>query len=295
MTPDPKVSVVIPTYNRAALLPRAVNSVLAQTFTDFELIILDDASPDRTPQVAAAFSDHRVRHVRHDRNRGLAGARNTGVAQSRGRYVAFLDDDDEFLPQKLERQVRALDDAPPQVGMAYVQAEYVGPDGQVERTLRHTAEGDLFNQVLALDLGFSLGSTAMFRANIFPEIGGFDETLAQGEDLDFTCVLARRYRIACVPRVLTRLHIGHPRMSSPTRRTLLDRRDHLLHHQSKFRAELAVRRRTRAAIHRRLAAAEMRVGQRRRALRAIAAAMWTDPATAWYAARWLLRPPRRRT
>ena len=290
MTHDPKVSVVIPTYNRADLLPRAVNSVLAQTFTDFELIIVDDASPDRTPQVAAAFNDPRVRHVRHPRGKGPAGARNTGIAQSRGRYVAFLDDDDEFLPQKLERQVRALDAAPPQVGMAYVQAEYVGPDGEVQRTLRHTEEGDLFDELLALRLFFGIGSTAMFRASVFAEIGGFDETLAQGEDPDFACVLARRYHIACVPRILARLHIGHPRMSTPTRRTLLDRRDHLLHHQAKFRAELAARRRTRAAIWRRLAIAELRLRHRRPALRAIARAILTDPATTlWHTAKWLTR------
>ena len=102
---NPKVSVIIPTYNRADLLPRAVNSVLSQTFSDYEIIIVDDHSPDNTQDVIAAFTDPRIRSIRHRTNRRQSAAINTGIANAMGEYIAFLDDDDEWLPNKLEGQV----------------------------------------------------------------------------------------------------------------------------------------------------------------------------------------------
>lgn len=104
----PLVSVVIPTYNRAEFLPRAVESVLRQTVDDFELIVVDDASTDDTEAVVERFDDPRVEYVRHGTNRGGSAARNTGIERSSGEYIAFLDSDDEWYPRKLERQVEEL-------------------------------------------------------------------------------------------------------------------------------------------------------------------------------------------
>ena len=114
----PKVSVIIATYNRAALLPRAVNSVLAQTYTDYEIIIIDDCSSDDTQEVIRAFTDPRIRVIRHGTNRGAAAARNTGIDQARGKYIAFLDDDDECTPNRLADQVSVLD-SNLSIGMVY--------------------------------------------------------------------------------------------------------------------------------------------------------------------------------
>lgn len=96
----PEVSVIIPCYNHGHYLPHAVNSVLAQTFTDWEAIIVDDGSTDNTREVAAQFTDERVRYV-HQENRGLSGARNTGIRAAQGAYLAFLDADDEWEPRFL--------------------------------------------------------------------------------------------------------------------------------------------------------------------------------------------------
>ena len=115
----PRVSVVIPTHNRAEWLPRAVGSVLAQTWTDFELLIVDDHSTDETPAAIARFADARIRSFRHERNFGQSKALNTGIEHARGEYVAFLDDDDAWLPAKLAAQVALLDAAPPGVGLVY--------------------------------------------------------------------------------------------------------------------------------------------------------------------------------
>jgi glycosyltransferase involved in cell wall biosynthesis len=99
---NPRISVYILTYNRAKLLPRAINSVLNQTFSDFELIIINDASPDNTDEVVNGFDDKRIIYKKHDKNTGLFGAANTALDMAKGKYIIFLTDDDEFLPDALE-------------------------------------------------------------------------------------------------------------------------------------------------------------------------------------------------
>ena len=115
---SPRVTVVIPTYNRGDLLPRAVNSVLAQTYSDFELILVDDCSFDNTQDVIHDFEDPRIRSIRHEVNRGAAATRNTGIAHARGEYIAYLDDDDECTSNRLADQVALLDSGP-DIGMVY--------------------------------------------------------------------------------------------------------------------------------------------------------------------------------
>ena len=114
-----RVSAIITTHNRADLLPRAVRSVLAQTFADYEVIIDDDGSTDHTQEVVATLNQPKIRAFRHEVSRGQSAAINTGTARARGEYVAFLDDDDEWLPYKLAMQVAALDAADEDVALAY--------------------------------------------------------------------------------------------------------------------------------------------------------------------------------
>jgi hypothetical protein len=119
----PAVSVVLTTFNRSALLTRAIESVLAQTLDDFELIVVDDCSTDDTSEVISRIDDPRVSFMRHETNLGLASARNSGIHRARGRFVCFLDDDDELLPDKLSAQTRAFDDeADPDRVLIYTQA-----------------------------------------------------------------------------------------------------------------------------------------------------------------------------
>jgi glycosyltransferase involved in cell wall biosynthesis len=106
----PRVSVILPTYNRAYILPEAVESVLQQTFSDFELIIADDGSTDETAQMVRRFRDPRIRFLRNEKNRGVAAARNHALGPARGEFVAFLDSDDVWMPQKLEVSVMFLEE-----------------------------------------------------------------------------------------------------------------------------------------------------------------------------------------
>jgi glycosyltransferase involved in cell wall biosynthesis len=204
---DPLVTVVLPTYERADLVERAIDSVLAQTFPNFELVVVDDASGDETPAVVRGYDDNRVEYIRHEVNRHVSAARNTGIARAKGRYVAFLDDDDEWLPTKLEKQVVLLEEAPEHIGLAYCWMDYVDGDEVIEE-YRPTLRGEIFEQTLA---GQPIGScsTLLVRASVIDEVGGFDEDLPRGNDGDFIRRVCREYHVDYVPEVLVRYRTGH--------------------------------------------------------------------------------------
>ncbi len=124
-----RISVVIPTYNRPELLNNSINSVLSQTYRDFELIVIDDCSSDNTPDVLEGFRDERLRVIRNSSNKGIAAVRNISVSNSQGKYIAFLDDDDEWLPDKLEKQLKIMEDGPDNLGCVYSGCLTTGPDG----------------------------------------------------------------------------------------------------------------------------------------------------------------------
>src|SRR5438045_3662637 len=111
MSTSPLVSVVIPTRNRASMLPAAIDSVLSQSMSDLELIVVDDQSVDETEAIVGRYADNRIRYFKLSSRKGGSAARNAGIRAARAAYIAFLDDDDEWLPEKLDRQLIALGDA----------------------------------------------------------------------------------------------------------------------------------------------------------------------------------------
>ncbi len=116
---NPKVSVILPTYNRAHLIKRAIQSVLDQTYQNFEIIVVDDGSTDNTEEQVRSFNNPKIRYIRYNENKGAAFARNAGIKASRGDYIAFQDSDDEWFPHKLQRQMEAFKNASPEVGVVY--------------------------------------------------------------------------------------------------------------------------------------------------------------------------------
>ena len=197
----PKVSAVITTYNRSGLLPRAVNSVLAQTYDDYEIIIVDDCSTDNTQRVITKLTDSRIRHFRHEVNKGVSAARNTGIANARGEYIAFLDDDDEWLPTRLAKQSALMDAAPPKVGFVYGWMDVVyGPDGPREPYEYLTAEGNIFSEMICLR--GNLNPTLLARASAVRDVGGFDESVIVAEDLEFVCRLSQKWEAINLPEVV---------------------------------------------------------------------------------------------
>lgn len=203
MQPAPAlVSVILPAHNRAHLLGRAIQSVLAQTWRALELIVVDDASTDATPEVLASFSDPRLRTLRQARNGGAAAARNAGIAAARGEFLAFQDDDDIWLIEKLERQMRALLAEPDDVGLClsgHFRLEAQGPcyvGGS-----RAFANIEFTRGVVG---DFSLVATPgwLLRRRFLEAVGPFDERLRVWDDWELALRLSRVCRIVHLPEPL---------------------------------------------------------------------------------------------
>lgn len=201
-TAKPLVSVILPTFDRPDLLPRAVGSVLAQTHADLELIVIDDGSREDVEPVLAPFADHRIRLVRLPQNRGLSAARNAGLAAARGAHLAFQDDDDVWHPEKLARQLRVLSERP-EVGVVYCDMNRIHRDGR--RQYHHSPpieRGRLVNpdtgywQTYMLAMQPALIRRAVLGAN------RFDESLAFFEDLDLHLRLSRHHHYLHQPEPL---------------------------------------------------------------------------------------------
>lgn len=200
------VSVIIPTYNRAWCLPRAVTSVLAQTFQDFELIIVDDGSCDDTARIASSWK-HPVRFLRQE-NRGVSAARNRGIRASRGRLLAFLDSDDGWQPDKLARQV-AFFEAHPAAAICQTDEIWIRRGVRVNPKNRHRKPaGWIFEASLALCLVSP--SAVMMRRELFDRVGLFDEELPACEDYDLWLRVSARYPIHLIEEPLVVKHGGHP-------------------------------------------------------------------------------------
>ncbi|HWO41345.1 MAG TPA: glycosyltransferase family 2 protein [Candidatus Eisenbacteria bacterium] len=194
----PQVSVVIPTYHRAEFLRGAVRSVLGQTFEDFEVVVVDDGGPDGAAEVIEGFNDSRIRYLRHPERRGGAAARNTGIANARGEYVAFLDDDDEWLEEKLERQMRMMLASPRAVGAVYTGYYIVDrSSGRTCGRIIPRKRGRLYPAILA---GNCVGGTSsvLVRKSSLERSGLFDETLPSFQDYDLWIRIARHFEFDCI-------------------------------------------------------------------------------------------------
>jgi glycosyltransferase involved in cell wall biosynthesis len=208
----PLVTVIIPAYNREATIARAVDSVLAQTLDDLELIVVDDASTDRTAGIVAAYADPRVRLLRHARNRRAAAARNTGIRAARGKYVAFLDSDDDWHADKLAVQVADLEAAPPDVRASCTAYEIV----RWGVPFPHVPGFVTYRQIF---MGCDLAPTAlMVRRDAFDTVGLLDESFGRYEDWDWVLRYARVFRMGVLPTVLARLHRGGAPPARPLER-----------------------------------------------------------------------------
>ena len=199
--PPPTVSVILPTYNRAAASERAICSVLAQSLADFELLVVDDASTDDTADRCRAIDDPRITVHRQPTNGGVARARNAGIRGARGTYLAFLDSDDWWEPSKLERQVAALADLDESWAMVYCGMKAIDAAGQT-RVTRPTQRGDLAEAMLRENLIQPGGSGPLMRRAAVPGVGLFDPALSAIEDWDYWLRLCQLYRIEVVPEPL---------------------------------------------------------------------------------------------
>lgn len=197
------VSVVIPTFNRAKTLPRAIACVLAQDFQKFELVIVDDASSDGTPRLFEGGCDSRIRFLRLAKNAGGAEARNVGWRAARGEYVAFLDSDDEWLPDKLSKQLDVIHRAGQKTGLVYTGLLYCDPAGEVTARRLDARRGELAEDILATNFVGSL-SSVLVRRSCLEQVAGLDRALKSCQDWDLYIRMARVCEFECVPEYLVK-------------------------------------------------------------------------------------------
>jgi len=188
---SPKVSVIIPTIKgREKLLKNAVESVLRQTYADFEIIVVSDSN------LNVKFNDNRI-HIHELPGSNVSQARNFGIKMSRGKLVAFLDDDDEWLPEKLEKQVKLLEN-----GYDLVYSDYLEkyPDGKIVRKGTKILCGEAYDELKRWN--FIPTSSVVVRKEVIGEVGGFDKSLMIGEDYDMWLRISKRYKICGVEEPL---------------------------------------------------------------------------------------------
>jgi glycosyltransferase involved in cell wall biosynthesis len=202
MSSDPLVSVVVPTYNRADLIGETIESILAQTLRELELIIVSDGSTDATESVVRACNDPRVVFIAQPNSGGPATPRNTGVRRARGKYVAFCDDDDLWRPQKLEKQVAVME-AQPDVALTYTGGVTFGDQDFFSKSqIRCAARHDHFG---SLKYGnFITNSSVVVRKSVLDSVGPFDvDRFMRGtEDYELWLRVARGRRLVGIDEVL---------------------------------------------------------------------------------------------
>ena len=205
----PRVSVVTPAWNAEGFIEATLSTALSQTFRNIEVIVIDDESSDQTASVVrrAMANDSRIRLV-EQKNTGLAGARNRGIREARGEFIAFLDHDDLWHPDKLALQV-ALLDSHPLAGLASCYSALIDEDQRcLGWRFGGDANGNVYDEILIWDM-ISGGSVALVRRTAFDVVGMFDESLPMRSDWDMWIRIAGHFHFATVPRIL----VGYTRSS----------------------------------------------------------------------------------
>lgn len=195
---QPNVSVVVPVYNGATTVKQTIESVLQQTYQNFEIIVVNDGSQDETLAVISSIQDERIKVFSYS-NAGLSASRNHGFARACGEFVAFLDADDLWTNDKLELQLKALEQNP-QAFVAYSWTDHIDECGKFLRPASYTSlNGNIYERLLIGNF-LACGSNTLIRTQALKEVGGFDESLNSAEDWDMWLRLAARYEFVVVPR-----------------------------------------------------------------------------------------------
>lgn len=220
------VSVVVPAYNVEQYITQAIESILAQTYTNFEMLIIDDGSQDRTVEICQTFQDSRIRIIQQQ-NRGLAGARNTGIRNAQGEYLAFLDSDDCWLPEKLAKHVQHLESAS-QVGLSFSRSAFIDNQGKSLGIYQMPQLENITPSHLLCRNPIGNGSAPVVRRAVFEdirfdqEVNGqvedwyFDENFRQSEDIEcwLRIAIQTTWQIEGIPEALTLYRVNESGLSA---------------------------------------------------------------------------------
>jgi glycosyltransferase involved in cell wall biosynthesis len=224
-TMTPCVSVIMPVYNVEAYVAEAIQSVLNQTFTDFELIIVDDGGSDTSVEICKSFDDPRI-HIVHQKNRGLAGARNSGIAEARGRYIALLDSDDRWRPEKLSLHVIHLNNNP-DIGVSFCPSRFIDERGNALRMKQNPQLNDIRSETIFCRNPVGNGSAPVLRRSEMDKVAfrcpndsartcWFDENFRQSEDIELWMRLSVQggVRFAGIAPALTEYRVAGSGLSA---------------------------------------------------------------------------------
>lgn len=223
-----KVSVILPAYNAEKYIKEAVDSILSQTFRDFELIVINDCSKDSTEQILLSYTDPRLVYVKNEQNLGVAGTLNKGLSLARGTYVARMDADDISLPERFEMQVAYLD-AHPDVAVLGTNVETFNENGPL-----YTGWSATDPKQMKVDLFFSCGlahPSVMMRADVIRELGGYDMAFEGLEDYDLWCRVAEKHGVTTLPDILFRYRVHSAQVTKNPSQKYLQRLNNLKHRQ----------------------------------------------------------------
>lgn len=226
----PKISVITPTYDRLDMIGRAIESVIAQTFTDWEMIIVDDCPEKPAEEVVRRYADPRISYIKHEKNSGGAAARNTAMVRATGEYFAFIDDDDEWYPDTLEILYGALSDTANTVGFCFAATENKYPDGKIHITHVPNGIADYHERALTKFHGF-IGQTLLVKRAVYEDIGKWDPAFPSHQEIEWVIRITKKYKALGVDRPVVRFFAGydHPRIGNNLpkrikgRQMLLDR------------------------------------------------------------------------
>lgn len=222
------ISVVVPTYKRKSeLIKRAIDSILGQTYNNLELLVIDDSPSDfehrkEVEEFLESLSDKRIRYIKHEKNYGANKARNTGIELANGKYVAFLDDDDEWMRDKLELQIEKFDN--PNIGLVYCKATVIDEVQSLERPIINKLKrGNYYKELLKQNF-IGSNSFVLVRTDVIREVGMYDEKLLSNQDYDLFLRISQKYEINYVDKVLVKYYIHEgDRISTNARKQLQGR------------------------------------------------------------------------
>ncbi len=213
MIKNVKVSVVIPVYNRTYFLRKAIQSVLDQTYSNFEIIVVDDNSnisiSNIIKKIVKNFNDSRIYYISHGVNRGVSAARNTGIRASNGSHIAFLDTDDEWLPEKLNEQIKIFKNESNKLGAVYCGVKYIdGKGNSINKEWVPNKKGNIYEDLLFKNCVGGC-SNVVVKKECFDRVGVFDENFPVCQDLDMWIRIAKEYKFSFVKKCLVKYRI-HP-------------------------------------------------------------------------------------
>ena len=276
----PTVDIIIPAYNAAKFLPAALDSVEAQSFKDWRILLVDDGSTDHTEELVAPYCARlgdKLKYIRQP-NRGLPAARNAAIANSSAEFLALLDADDVWLPWRLEESLKAFLGRP-KVGLAYGLITQIDPEGRLLGTFLGNAshaEGKIAPYIYMRKVEFPC-PTVTFRSECVAKVGGFDETMRASEDRDLWLRIALQYEVACVPRVIAYYRVSPNSMSTDPERMVISQRQFIRKHFGAKGCGVRARQIALARVYKQRAEAFVLCRQTGKALKSAVRALATYP------------------